>query len=119
MTRWRIPFRQIGKELAPAGTKDEETIPFLLTLKRPTLFTHDQGFFDRRLVHARYCLVWLEASDIEAANYIHRFLSHPRFNTHAKRMGAVARVHHDGIHFWELNRAALQRSGWKEHKPCR
>jgi hypothetical protein len=112
LTRWRIPFRQIGKELGPAGIKDSEIIPFLLTLKRPTLFTHDQGFFSRHLVHTRYCLAWLNVSDIETAAYLRQFLSHPSFDSHLKRMGIVARVHHDGVTFWRCHRPRLQRVAW-------
>jgi len=85
--RSRIRFRQIGKDMAAAGIKDENIIPFLLTLKRPTLFTHDHGFFQSSLAHSRYCLVLLAESDIEAAFYIRRFLRHSRFNTIRKRMG--------------------------------
>ncbi len=112
LTRWRIPFRQIGRDIAPSGIKDPNIIPFLLTLKQPTLFTHDHGFFQLRLIHARYCLVLLAESDVEAAVYIRRFLSQPGFNTKAKRMGTIARVHHDGISFWQRNRATLQRVEW-------
>jgi|SRR6267142_857076 len=87
LARSRIRFRQIGKDMAAAGIKDENIIPFLLTLKRPTLFTHDHGFFQSSLAHSRYCLVLLAESDIEAAFYIRRFLRHSRFNTTRKRMG--------------------------------
>ncbi|MDE3068425.1 MAG: hypothetical protein KGJ60_12875 [Verrucomicrobiota bacterium] len=37
-----------------------------------------------------------------------RFLKHPRFNTRAQRRGIVARVHHDGIAFWQRHRPTLQ-----------
>jgi hypothetical protein len=114
LTRWRIPFRQIGKDIAPSGIKDENIIPFLHGLKRPTLFTHDQGFFDRELAHSGYCLVCLQTSDIEAALYVRRFLKHPRFDTQAKRMGHVVRAHHDAIHFWERNRPGPRRVEWSE-----
>jgi hypothetical protein len=46
--------------------------------------------------------------------YTRRFLRHPRFETAAKRMGIVARVHHNGINFWARNRAALSRILWPE-----
>ena len=112
LAQWRIPFRQIGKDIAAPGIKDENIIPFLHRLKRPTLFTHDQGFFRRQLLHPCYSLVWLDASDIEAAGYIRRFLKHPRFSTATRRMGVVARVHHDGIHFWQGHRLTLQTAPW-------
>jgi hypothetical protein len=112
LTRWRIPFRQIGKDIASAGIKDANIIPFLLTLKQPTLFTHDHDFFQPRLAHSRFCLVLLAESDIEAAAYIRRFLRHPRFNTNAKRMGTVARAYHDGVSFWQRNQPFLERAEW-------
>ncbi|HXP63517.1 MAG TPA: hypothetical protein VN829_23640 [Dongiaceae bacterium] len=51
---WRVPVRQIGHELGHKGLQDEELVPFLLTLRRPTLFTRDLGFYDRALCHLRY-----------------------------------------------------------------
>lgn len=112
LTNWGISFRQIGKELAPAGIKDENIIPFLLTLKRPTLFTHDHGFFERGLVHQRYCIVLLSERDVEAADYIRRFLRHPLFDTSAKRMGTVSRVHYGGIAVWRWRCSTSQRVRW-------
>jgi hypothetical protein len=114
LSRWRIPFRQIGRDIAESGIKDENIIPFLHRLKRPTLFTHDEGFFSRQLVHPAYSLVWLDTSDVEAALYIRRFLKHSSFSTTAKRMGVVARVHHDGVHFWQHHRPALQTARWMD-----
>ena len=112
LARWGVPFRQIGKDVAPKGIKDDNIIPFLFTLKSPTLFTHDHGFFQPRLVHRRYCLVLIAEKDIEAALYIRRFLIHPRFDTNAQRMGTVARVHHEGISFWEQRNRRLERAAW-------
>jgi hypothetical protein len=112
LARCGIAFRQIGKDVALGGTKDENLVPFLLTLKRPTFFTHDHGFFQAHLVHGRYCLALLAESDIEAAVYIRRFIRHPLFDTNAKRMGTVARVHRGGISFWQGGGSALRRVVW-------
>jgi hypothetical protein len=57
LRNWRIPVRQIGFELGRKGMADEEIIPFLLTLRRPTLFTRDLGLYDRQHCHARYSVV--------------------------------------------------------------
>lgn len=110
---WRIPFRQIGRELAVPGLQDEDVLPFLLTLKRPTFFTHDQGFFKARLCHPGYCLVWLDVSDIEAGYHIRRFLAQPAAHTHAKRMGTVARVRRDGFDMWRRHKPRLDKVPWK------
>ena len=76
---------------------DEEIIPFLLTLRRPTLFTRDLGLYHSALRHARYCLVTLAVRQYEAAHFVRRLLSHRDFNTQAKRMGTVIRVMHTGL----------------------
>jgi hypothetical protein len=114
LVHWGIAVRKIGRDVAPSGIKDTDIIPFLQRLKRPTFFTHDQGFFQRQLAHARYCLAWLDVSDVEAATYIRRFLGHGRFDTTAKRMGIVARVHYQGVHFWCRELARSQRVDWED-----
>ena len=112
LTKWKIRFRQIGKDLAPPGIKDANILPLLHQLKQPTLFTHDEDFFQRQLLHPGYCLVWLDTSDIEAALYIRKFLSHPRFNTKAKRMALVVRAHHDVVQFWQMNKSNREHEHW-------
>ena len=109
---WRIPIRQIGQELGRKGMQDEELIPFLLTLRRPTLFTRDLGFHSRSLCHARYCVVVLAVGQYEVAHFIRRFLRHSAFATQAKRMGAVVRVMHTGLVAWRLNAGRELRLAW-------
>ena len=41
---WRIRTQQIGHELGRRGMKDEEIIPLLHQLRRPTFFTRDLDF---------------------------------------------------------------------------
>ena len=41
---WRISIRQIGCDVGRKGMKDDEIIPFLHSLRRPTFFTRDLGF---------------------------------------------------------------------------
>ena len=41
---WRISVRHIGYDAGRNGMTDEEIIPFLLTLRRPT-FSHSTGTF--------------------------------------------------------------------------
>jgi hypothetical protein len=36
---WHIPARHIGYDIGRKGMKDDEIIPLLLTLTRPTFFT--------------------------------------------------------------------------------
>lgn len=83
--------------------KDDEFIPFLLEHRRPTFFTRDLGFYDRKLCHARYCLVCLAVGQYEAAVSVRGLLRYPEFNTAAKRMGAVIRISSAGLQVWRLH----------------
>lgn len=108
----RVPVRQIGVDLQRKGVKDADLVTQLHALNRPTLFTLDGDFYDRRLCHARYCLVHLDVEDCEVADYVLRFLKHPDFKTRAKRMGCVVQIKPEGLAVWRLHAADEQRLGW-------
>jgi hypothetical protein len=110
--RWRIRIPQIGHEVGRQGMTDEEIIPLLHRLGPATFFTRDLGFYDRRLGHARYCLVCLSLEQYEVASFIRRFLRHPAFNTQAKRMGTVIRVGHVGMQVWHLRAEQEEEMMW-------
>jgi len=112
LRRWRIPFRQVGKEISRAGTHDDNLLPLLHRLKRPTLFTQDEGWFKRGLCHPAYCLALLDVRYIEVAAYIRRVLCHPAFLTQAQRMGKVVRAHSDGVDYWEAKKEGRVSVGW-------
>jgi len=82
--------------------QDEEIIPFLLQRRRVTFFTLDQGFYKRHLCHTRYCLVYLDVEQYEAAAFVRRVLRHRQFDTDAKRAATVIRVSHRGLAVWRL-----------------
>ena len=111
---WRIPVRQIGHELGRKGMQDEELVPFLLTLRRPTFFTRDLGFWSRQLCHARYSHVILAVGQYEVAHFVRRVLRHPDFNSQSKRMGRVIRVMHSGLAVWQLHAEHEVRHDWCE-----
>ncbi len=101
---WRIRFARIGFEVGWRGMDDRnEIIPLLHHLRRPTFFTRDAGFYDRRLRHAGYCIVHLRVEKNEVAEYIRHFLRHPEFNTYAKRLGKVVKVSLIGLRYWQIN----------------
>jgi hypothetical protein len=100
LRRHRIATRQIGHDIAQKGMKDQAIFPFLHQLRRPTFFTRDRGFYDRRLCHPGYCLVWLDVDKYLVGDYVRRVLRHSRLNTQAKRMGTVIRVSSAGLHIW-------------------
>ena len=107
-----VRCRVIGQDLAELSIGDDNILVLLHRLKQPTLFTRDEDFFRRDLAHAAYALVWLDVAPGEAALFVRRFLRHPRFRTKLSRLGVVARVHHDGVHFWQRHRPALQSASW-------
>jgi hypothetical protein len=110
---WRIHVRQIGVEIGRSGMDDrEEIIPWLHTLRRPTFFSCDRGFYDPQLRHPRYCLVHLDVYSHEVADYIRRFLRHKAFRTQAQRMGKVIRVRHSGITYWQIGHETEHVIGW-------
>ncbi|HRJ42508.1 MAG: hypothetical protein KJZ86_20815 [Caldilineaceae bacterium] len=112
LKRWRISVRQIGQDLSRKGIQDDEIIPFLLTLQRPTFFTRDLGFFGRGLCHRSYCLVSMAVDKYESAIFVRRLLNHPDFNTQTKRMGTVLRLSSRGIQVWRLNGEKEEAFDW-------
>ena len=109
---WGIPCRVVGQDIAQLSIGDDNLVVLLQHLKQPTLFTRDEDFFERELCHPGYGLFWLDVAPEEAALFVRRVLQHPRFATKASRLGIVARAHHDGLQFWQRNRAARQRAVW-------
>lgn len=109
---WRVAVRHISYDLGRAGIQDDEIIPFLHQLRRPTFFTRDWDFYERHLCHARYCLVYLNVEKDEVASFVRRRLRHPQFNTEAKRMGTIIRCAHSGISYWRLRSQLEMRIGW-------
>jgi hypothetical protein len=83
---WRIPFRQIGREVSRLGIKDADIIPVLHRHRRVTFLTQDKGFFDKEICHP---LFYLDVPTDDAAYNVRLFLRHTHFNSVAKRMGSL------------------------------
>jgi hypothetical protein len=109
----RFNAKKIGKDIARKGKSDEDIIPLLHELNRPTFFTLDIDFYKRRLLHDGYCLVYLDIEDYEAAQYIRQVLRHPALNAKAKRVGTVIRADPTGMTIWR------GRNDDEEHLPWR
>lgn len=109
---WHISFKRMGRDIARLGIKDPDIIPLLHRQRGVTFFTLDEDFFKSVWCHQAYCLAWLDVRADDAAHFTRRFLKHPDFDTAAKRMGVVARVHPQGIDFWQRNRRVFQRARW-------
>ena len=111
---WRVSIHQIGYDTGRKGIQDDEIIPLLHQLRRPTFFTRDSDFFDRKLCHQRYCLVYMDVDKYEAAPFVRRVLRHPELDTQAKRMGAVIRVSRRGLLLYRLRTGGLTFLEWPE-----
>ena len=112
LRKWGIRFRLVGVDVASWGTDDENLIPVLHRLAHPTFFSLDRDFYRPTWAHSGYGLVWLDVADDHAAEFIRRFLRHPVFDTQAKRMGVVARVHAGGVLWWRLKQRSPQSLVW-------
>lgn len=109
---WRVSIRQIGYDAGRKGIQDDEIIPLLHQLRRPTFFTRDSDFFTRKLCHQRYCLVYLNVDKYEAALFVRRVLSHPELDTQAKRMGLVIRASRGGLSLYRHQTGNLASLDW-------
>jgi len=110
---WRIPTYQIGDEVGQKGMKDDEIIPLMHQLRRPTFFTRDLGFYERRLGNKHYCLVCMAVKKHESAFFVRRFLSHYEFDTKSKRMGTIIRLSCKGLNVWHLHAEKETFHEWK------
>jgi hypothetical protein len=114
LRKWRVRFRVIGVDVAAPGTTDENLIPVLQKLSRPTFFSLDRNFSRPGWAHPEYCLVWLDVRAHESAAYIRRFLRHREFKTRMKRMGNVVRLHPGGIGYWRRDARGWQTGEWHD-----
>lgn len=113
LTRWRIHARKIGIDVGYLGMQDEDIIPLLRQLTRPTFFSRDKDFYKPTLRHTAYCLIWLDVASHDAAAFVRRLLQHPRFNTEANRLGHVIHVSPTAVHYWQLRTDAEQLTSWR------
>jgi hypothetical protein len=109
----RIPHKQIGVDVGRKGMHDDELIPLLHQLGRPTFFTLDSDFYDRSLCHKGYCLVYLDVKDEKVADSIRLLLRHPELNTKGKRMGCVIRVMPKRLAVWRTNENQEEFISWQ------
>src|SRR5437899_6224480 len=60
LRRARIRFRVMVIEVGASGTQDDNLIPVLHRLARPTFFSFDRDFCRPVWANPNYCLVWLD-----------------------------------------------------------
>ena len=76
-------------------------------MRRPreqTFFTSDLSFYTPQLRHQHYAIVVAAVGQYELAALVRRYLRHPEFDTHAKRVGKIVRIASSGIGWWQLRR---------------
>jgi hypothetical protein len=93
--------------------KDAQIISLLHRLDRPTFFTLDGDFYNRRLCHEGYCLVHLDIEEEMVAEYVRRLLRHRELNTKAKRMGRAIRVLSTGLAVWRIHQEQERHLAWQ------
>lgn len=93
------------RDLRPSEHILDDRVPEILrTLRMPTFVTTDHGFWNRRLCHSDYCIVYFELLTEEQEllpGLLRRLLRVPEFHTRALRMGKVCRVQDDTVTYWE------------------
>jgi hypothetical protein len=99
----RIAIDKVGVGFGRTGWLDEHILQALHGSGK-TFHTRDHGFYRRSHTHPSYCIVYYDVPLGEMSKYIGRFLRHPQFNTHAKRLGKVIRVTAQRIEVWQRDR---------------
>jgi len=112
LLRKGIHVRQIGRDIGIEGMGDDQIIPLLHGLDRPTFFTHDEDFYRRRFCHQGYCLVNLAVDEEHLAEYVLRVLRHPALSSKAKRMGQVIQAQPTGLTVWRIHAKKAVRLDW-------
>jgi hypothetical protein len=94
------------QDLRPGEHVLDDRVPEILrTLHMPTFITIDRGFWDRRLCHPGYCLLYFQASKNEQKRLprlLRRLLRLREFRSRAARMGKVARIRRDAVDYWKF-----------------
>lgn len=68
---WGFYVWQIGWDIGHAGMDDVgQVLPLLHSLRQPTFFTLDLGFYHHRFCHDRYCLVVLDVADTQVTEFV-------------------------------------------------
>ena len=110
----RISVAQIGLDIGRQGMQDDDIVPLLLQLRRPTFATCDSDFYRRELCHERYCLMYLDVDEDDVAEFVRRLMRLREFNTQAKRMGTVIRASPAGISYWRRQVQHEVRAAWPD-----
>ncbi len=95
---------------------DDRVPEILLSVGHPTFVTIDKDFWDRRLCHPKYAILYFALRDDEQEllpGLLRSLLRRKEFRTRVSRMGKVARVSSTRIDYWQFQLTRLQRVSWK------
>jgi hypothetical protein len=115
------PIQQWGtaellRQLRPDEIVLDDRVPqILLTLKQPTFVTIDQGFWNRRWCHPKYCILYFALRDDQQEllpALLRALLRQPEFRSRASRMGRVARVSSASIESWSFQASQMEPIAW-------
>lgn len=116
IARW-ITVQRL-RDLHPNEVIKDERVPVLLCeLDQPTFVTIDMGFWNKTLVHPKYCILCFPLRNEEQdrlPNLLRALLRLPTFRTKAERMGKVARVSTSDIQYWQFGDDRLHRLEWQK-----
>lgn len=105
------------RDLRPNQRILDERVPdILLALKQPTFVTIDKDFWQRKLCHPGYGILYFSLRDDQQERLpgmLRALFRRAEFRTRARRMGKVARVRSTRIDWWQFQVADLYRLHWK------
>ena len=122
VTEVLVPIRkwitaQRLQDLRPGELVRDDRVPeILLTLQSPTFVTIDQDFWDVRLCHPDYCILYFALRDDQQEilpGLLRTLLRRQEFRSRATRMGKVARVGTKAVAYWEFRVRLLKSIQWK------
>jgi hypothetical protein len=114
---WRIRFRAIGDEVAFSGAKDENLIPVLHRLPKPTFFSLDRDFYRRVwripvtalsgwIFDLAMKVIARQATDVERAELDALLASKPELKPEFERLQADVRIAREALPLVDATGAA-------------
>jgi hypothetical protein len=114
ISKW-ITARRL-QDLRPGELIRDERVPeILMTLKAPTFITIDRGFWDSRLCHPKYCIVYFDLRDDQQElipGLLRGLLRRAEFRSRSNRMGKVCHISTKAIAYWQFKRSGLKTISW-------
>jgi hypothetical protein len=103
LKRWITAIRL--QELRPGEHILDDRVPEILqSLNKATFLTIDHGFWDRRLCHPDYCILYFALRKDEQhqlPRQLRRLFRLPQFRTRSAQMGVVARIQRETVVYWK------------------